>query len=511
MSVIKTIQDKILGTSLQRKTKILFINTTIGLFLLTGAAIGSLIGLKHDYDSTFLNQEQKLKQLVVIQNIYSSILAEFLKKNSISQKISHLRKAWQDFVAIQEDNNYGTRFKDFYADLFLDYQSQIKELSQSEKEIAQIINNYFSTNETYNFSQFQNTAFSLNQLLHKAIQLRIKILNLKKNASDSLFTASIVLITSLLVMIVLATLFFSKIIISSIEDLYNSLENIIFQKTKKLREFNDDLQQIIQKKIKESRQKDQIMYQQARLASIGEMIQNIAHQWRQPLNSLTLIIQSFKIKFEDGNLSQNFVESQTQNALRIAKNMSDTIENFRNFFQPNSTKKSFNIAKSIQDSINIIKATLLKNGIDIFVLVPEEISLLGYENAFTQVVLNLINNAQDAILMENVRNGIIEISFDFDDEEVSLVFLDNAGGIKTQEIEKIFEPYFTTKHQSLGTGVGLYMVKQIVEKQLDGRIVAQNQEWESKITHQGYYGASFKITLPRSSLLQRKQNALQEN
>lgn len=302
-------------------------------------------------------------------------------------------------------------------------------------------------------------------------------------------------------MIVLTTLLFSKIVISSIEDLHSSLENIVFEKTKKLREFNVDLQQIIQKKIEESRQKDQIMYQQAKLASIGEMIQNIAHQWRQPLNSLSLIIQSFKIKFEEGNLSLNFVETQTQNALRIAKNMSDTIENFRNFFQPNSAKKSFNIAKSIQDSINIIRATLLKDGIDVFVLVPERISLLGYENAFTQVVLNLISNARDAILMENVRNGVIEISFELNEQEISLLFFDNAGGIKTQETEKIFEPYFTTKHQSLGTGIGLYMVRQIIEKQLDGRIVAQNQKWESKITHQKYYGASFKITLPRSSLL----------
>lgn len=504
MCFLKKIQKRILGTSLQRKTKILLINTALGFLLLAGSAIVSLIGLKYDYDSTFFNQEQKLKQLIIIQNIYSSILAESLKKGSISQQIAHLEKAWQDFTSIQESSNYGTKFKEFYASIFLDYQPQIKELSQSEEEISQIINTYFLSDASYDFSQFQNIAISLNRLLHKAIQLRIKILNLKKSASDSLFITSIILIASLLTFIMLTTLFFSKIIIASIQALHHSLENTIFQKTKELRKFNDDLQQIIQKEIKESRQKDQIMYQQARLASIGEMIQNIAHQWRQPLNSLTLIIQSFKIKFKDGNLSQNFIENQTQNALRIAKNMSDTIENFRNFFQPDNAKKAFNITTSIHNSIKIIEATLLKNGIDIFVFVPEKMSLLGYENAFAQVVLNLINNAQDAILMENVRNGIIEISSQLENEEISLIFLDNAGGIKTQEIEKIFEPYFTTKHQSLGTGVGLYMVKQIVEKQLNGRIIAKNQEWESRITRQRYYGASFKITLPQSSLSQNQ-------
>lgn len=498
MSFIDILRDKILGTSLQRKTKILLINTTAGLFLLVCATLGSLVGLKHDYDMTFFNQEQKLKQLIVIQNIYSSILAEFVENNSTSQKINRLKKAWQDFKAIQEDVNYGTRFKEFYADIFLDYRAKITELSESEEEISQIISAYFASDDPYSFTQFQTIAFTLNQLLHRAVELRIKILNLKKQASDSLFSTSIVSITCLLVVIVITTLFFSQIIIDSIQDLHQSLEIIIHQKTKKLREFNHDLKQTIQRELKESRKKDQIMYQQARLASMGEMIQNIAHQWRQPLNSLTLIIQGLKIKFEGGKLSSDFVETQTQNALRIAKNMSDTIENFRNFFQPSQVKRFFSLEASIRNSLNIVKASLQNNKIDAFVFVSDEVSILGYENTFSQVILNLISNAQDAILSGKIQNGIIEISCYLHDEKISLVFLDNAGGIKTQEIDKIFEPYFTTKHQSVGTGIGLYMVKQIIEKQFGGEILVQNRQWESRMTHQKYRGASFEITLPRS-------------
>ena len=494
----KNIRKKILGTSLQRKTKILLFNIAIGFFLITGMTFISLVGLKHDYDSSFINQEQKLKQLIIIQNIYASVLAEFLRQNPATQEVNQLKKAWDDFSSMQETSNYGTRFKDFYAKIFLNYSARITDLSQSEAQIAQIINHKLSNEKTPNFTFFRQTALSLNDLLHKAIQLRIDILNLKKNSADSLFLTSLILIGILLALIILTTLFFSKIIISSIKDLHNSLEHTIYQQTRELREFNNDLQLMIEKEVKESRQKDHIMFQQARLASIGEMIQNIAHQWRQPLNSLTLIIQSFKIKFDHNKLSRLFIDTQTQNALRIAQNMSNTIENFRNFFQPHASRDFFSIQKSIYDSLNILQANLKNSNINVFVIEGEEICLFSYENAFTQVILNLVNNAKDAILAEEIQDGIIEISFCKNQDLITLEIRDNARGIKIKELEKIFEPYFTTKHKSVGTGVGLYMVKQIIEKQMEGKISVENQLWMSKITQQKYHGACFQIVFPVS-------------
>ena len=494
----QNIRNKILGTSLQRKTKILLLNIAIGLFLITGMTFVSLVGLKHDYDSNFINQERKLKQLIIIQNIYASILAESLRQNPASQKVNQLKQAWNDFSSMQETSNYGTQFKDFYAKVFLNYSSQIEELSQSEQQITQIISNRLSIDKEPNTIFFQKTALGLNALLHKAIQLRIEILSLKKNATDSLFATSLILIGISLALIILTTLFFSQIIISSIKNLHHSLEHTIYQQTKELRDFNNDLQLMIEKEVKESRQKDHIMFQQARLASIGEMIQNIAHQWRQPLNSLILIIQGFKIKFDHNKLSQSFIDTQTQNALRIAKNMSDTIENFRNFFRPHTSRDFFSIQKSIHDSLNIFQANLKNSNISVSVIGEEEIGLFGYENAFTQVILNLVNNAKDAILSEQIQNGRIEISFYKNEDLVMLEIQDNANGIKIKEIEKIFEPYFTTKHKSTGTGVGLYMVKQIIEKQMEGKISVKNQSWMSKITQEKYYGACFQIAFPIS-------------
>lgn len=498
MGFLQEIKHKLLGTSLQRKTKILILNTLIGLFLISSTAVISLFGLKYDYDSTFINQERKLKQLIVIQNLYSDLLTHFIKKEKTDQSIKDLQNAWKIFDQISEfDENYATKFKDFYTRLFLDYQDRLSDLSEAEIQIAQIINHEIA-DETTSFDLFKATVINLNLLLHQAIELRIEILNIKKQATNSLFLTSLFVVVILITIIISTTLIFSQIIISSIKELHQSLEKVVNEKTKELRNLNEDLQKMIQEKITELRQKDQIMYQQARLASIGEMIQNIAHQWRQPLNSLMLLIQSFQSKYENGKLTHEFIHSQTKDALRIAKNMSDTIENFRNFFHPQTSKEEFCIQESIDDSFCILSSNLKHSNIHFYSPSKERTIFFGYENAFAQVVLNLINNAKDAIVSENIEDGVVEIDVIENQEEIKIIAQDNAGGIKIAEIEKIFEPYFTTKHKSVGTGIGLYMVKQIVENQMEGKIFVKNAFWISKITKQEYFGAIFEITLSKA-------------
>ena len=508
MKFLQKIKNKLLGTSLQRKTQILILNTLVGLFLISSTAILSLFGLKHDYDSTFINQERKLKQLIVIQNIYSNLLTHYIRQEQTKQSVQELQSAWKVFDQISEvDENYATKFKDFYTRLFLKYQTRLNELASAEVQIAQIINHEIA-DETTSFELFKTTVINLNLLLHQAIKLRIEILNIKKQATNSLFLTSLFVVAILITIIISTTLFFSHIIIASIKELHHSLEQVVSEKTKELRHLNKHLQKKIQDKITELRQKDQIMYQQARLASIGEMIQNIAHQWRQPLNSLTLLIQSFQSKSENGKLTHEFICDQTKNALRIAKNMSDTIENFRNFFHPHSTKEYFCIQKSIQDSLSILSSNLKHNDIEFYTPSKSQIMFFGYENAFSQVILNLINNAKDAINSEHLEKGIIEIDVIEDKNEIKIITQDNAGGIKLQEIDKIFEPYFTTKHKSVGTGIGLYMVKQIIENQMKGKILVKNSHWISKITKQEYFGAIFEIILSKALDTQGEENVL---
>lgn len=248
------------------------------------------------------------------------------------------------------------------------------------------------------------------------------------------------------------------------------------------------------------------MYQQARLASMGEMIQNIAHQWRQPLNSLIILFQSFKLKYEQQKLTDDFVAKETEFALKIAKNMSDTIENFRNFFRPNLTRERFSLTQSIQDSIRLIKPTLEQNHIEVFFTYTQDLEMFAYENAFAQVVLNIIKNSQDIFTKEDAPEdapkGVVQITLKQLEQDcdstpfVLLEIMDNGGGIKLKDIDKIFEPYFTTKHKSIGTGIGLYMVRQIVEKQMGGSIEVRNGVWWCEPKAQEFYGAIFMIRFP---------------
>lgn len=498
MDFLQKIKHRLLGTSLQRKTKILILNTLIGLFLISSTTVVSLFGLKYDYDSTFINQERKFKQLIVIQNIYSDLLTHLIQQEKTEESLKELQKAWKDFNHVSEVNeNYATKFKDFYTRLFLDYQTRLDELSEAEIQITKIIDHEISI-ENSSPDLFKTTAINLNLLLHQAIELRIEILNIKKQATNSLFLTSLFVVAILFTIIISTTLFFSQVIITSIQELHHSLKQVINKKTKELRTLNKHLQHTVQEKIAELRQKDQIMYQQARLASMGEMIQNIAHQWRQPLNSLTLIIQSFQSKSENGKLTHEFICNQTQNALRIAKNMSETIENFRNFFHPHTSKEVFCIQESIENSLCIVKSNLQHNSIDLHISSEKKIMYFGYENAFSQVILNLVNNAKDALLANCSETRVAQIAISESENEIKILIQDNAGGIKPKEIDRIFEPYFTTKHKSVGTGIGLYMVKQIIENQMKGKILANNSYWVSRITKQEYFGAIFEIILPKS-------------
>ncbi|ANV98785.1 hypothetical protein BBW65_06655 [Helicobacter enhydrae] len=486
-------KNKILGASLEYKAKILILNICIGLILVTLTMLFSLFGLKYDYDSHFINQEQKLKDLIVIQNIYSDLLTKLLREQDPQKELQLLKQAWSEFNAINEKTNLFTHFKDFYAKVFLSHHKELEELKNSEAQIKQIIGERFD--DTSILAQEEILA-NLNTLIHKTIQLHIQILNLKKQATDSLFLFSSSLLIVIACIIILITLVFAQMILVSIKNIHHSLKLIVSDKTKQLRQINDDLQKTIKKEVADSKRKDQIMHQQARLASIGEMIQNIAHQWRQPLNTLVLIIQSFKSKADNDKLTREFIDTQTKDALRIAHNMSETIEDFRNFFQPSTTKTHFSFANSLQSAFNIAKAHLQHQNIGIQTAIPQDFSIFGYENAFTQVLLILINNAKDAILSHQIPKGIIELQVSTEEQYYCIQIKDNGGGIQFQDKERIFEPYVTTKHKSVGTGVGLYMAKQILECQMDGKIFVENIHWCNRITQEEYFGAMFSIKLP---------------
>lgn len=245
----------------------------------------------------------------------------------------------------------------------------------------------------------------------------------------------------------------------------------------KLKEINEHLEERVDDAVSELRKKDQLLIQQSKMAAMGEMIGAIAHQWRQPLNALGLIVQDFKISYQLEDLNAEYIDKITHEAMEQIRYMSKTIDDFRNFFRPDKPKAVFTIQNAILDALKIVSSQLTVAKIQVKTKFDERPMLVdGYENEFKQVVLNLITNAKDAILEKRGDDGtgVISIGVYKEGNKAILTVADNGGGIKESVFGRIFEPYFTTKDQSKGTGIGLYMSKMIIEDNMNGLIFASN-------------------------------------
>ena len=238
---------------------------------------------------------------------------------------------------------------------------------------------------------------------------------------------------------------------------------------------------------KELQKKDALIFQQSKLAAIGEMIGNIAHQWRQPLNSIGVTMMKLELKNESGDLTQEVISDVIENTNSIISHMSKTIDDFRNFFSPNKSKTIFLIRDNIQSILALMIPQLHNHCIEIDVNGNQDIEVYGYENELKQVLINIVSNAKDAILNnKSIEDGLITIDIITKNHNLIISISDNAGGIPEDIINRIFEPYFTTKFKSQGTGLGLYMSKVIIEKNMKGTLDIQNSE----------QGAIFNISIP---------------
>ncbi len=272
-------------------------------------------------------------------------------------------------------------------------------------------------------------------------------------------------------LVFLFSIILTVLIINNFKTLHNTLEQKVEDKTKELQELNNYLETKVSKEVTQNRKKDIIMFQQARLASLGEMLNNIAHQWRQPLGSLTMIIQSFQTKMSLGKLSEKFVDQKVQDALLLADNMSNTLDDFKNFFSPDKTKSKFFIKNCLEHSMELSKYLLEKENIEIKLIIKEDIEINSFYNELSHVFLNIISNSKDALCSAIDKNDrIIKIIVHKYKKNIIINMIDNGGGIQKKVIPKIFEPYYTTKYKSAGTGIGLYMSKQIIEKHMNGTI-----------------------------------------
>jgi len=260
---------------------------------------------------------------------------------------------------------------------------------------------------------------------------------------------------------------------------------------KKLKNYNKTLQKEITKVKKDLIEYESIMKRQSKMAAMGEMLENIAHQWRQPLSAVSVLSTGMMLQNDQDMLNKELLDAGLNDINEQAQYLSKTIDDFRNFFKPNKQKNRFSLKSVIKTAIKLSKARYVKEHIE-FVTDINDMELFTYENELLQVLLNLITNAKDELIKKDSRKFIF-IETTSDTNYLYIKIKDNAGGIDKYIIDRIFEPYFTTKHNSQGTGIGLYMSDNIV-KHMNGKISVENVnvEYNSSI----YLGACFNIRLP---------------
>ena len=218
------------------------------------------------------------------------------------------------------------------------------------------------------------------------------------------------------------------------------------------------------------KQKEHLLYQQSKMALMGEMMSAIAHQWRQPLNALAALNMQVEMKLElDGKIEEEEYQPISENINRQLGYMSKTIDDFRDFFIPSKEKSLFNVCQMVYDVYDILKPQFINNNIELNINC-KELFVLGFPNEFKQVIINILNNAKDAIISNEIENGKVNIKMVKMNEKVKILIRDNGGGISPEIISKIFTPYFTTKFKSKGTGIGLYMSKMIIEQSMQGEL-----------------------------------------
>ena len=219
---------------------------------------------------------------------------------------------------------------------------------------------------------------------------------------------------------------------------------------------------------------------------VNEMIGNIAHQWRQPLGEMSAVLMNIQVRYEFGDFDGAFLVESIQQCNKINAYMSGTISDFQNFFKPSKEKEVFEISEACQRSITILQASLKYHGIEFSFDISEKMEVYGYPNEFAQALLNILSNAKDVLSEREISNPFIRLYLKKGYKYILIVIEDNGGGISNEHMDRIFEPYFTTKYAKQGTGIGLYMTKMIIENNMGGIINVKNTN----------SGALFTIKLP---------------
>jgi C4-dicarboxylate-specific signal transduction histidine kinase len=278
----------------------------------------------------------------------------------------------------------------------------------------------------------------------------------------------------------------SHIILLAMEDITErrEAEKSLVKRQQDLEKTNRSLEALIDQAVDELRRKDQIILE-GYITNMGEMINNIAHQWRQPLNMLGLAFQQVKFCYDSDGCTKEFIEENADLAMKTIKQMSQTIDDFRHFFRSDREKSTFSVQQGIRGVITLLGKNFQDQQINIDLQTVGDPKITGYPNEYAQVIINILLNACDALVDRHIDAAKISIRAFSEKGKAVVVITDNAGGIAEEALGRVFDPYFTTKGPDKGTGIGLFMSKTIIEKNMGGSLTVRNTGG----------GAEFRITI----------------
>lgn len=278
---------------------------------------------------------------------------------------------------------------------------------------------------------------------------------------------------------------FSFLMTSIISDVIKKYKTQVQFKEEKLQNLNKNLASKVAYGIEEGKRKDKAILQQSKLARMGSMISMIAHQWRQPLTELSGVLMELETATRFKKVNDEHILNSIEKSDKMIEFMSNTIDDFRNFYKPDKKKENFSIVDSCKKALNLVSASLKDSSIELILDVQNDKEIFGYPTEYSQVILNLISNAKDILLEKKIEKPLIKLRIKTLGNLSIVTVSDNAGGIKEENFELIFDPYFSTKDSSKGTGLGLYISKLIIERNMGGELSVRNDK----------EGAVFKIVL----------------
>ncbi len=447
-------------------------------------------------------------QAKVVGNRLASRITYEMKSNEYSnEKMISLIAPYMadtlDHVAI-----YDEKMEQVFASSIPSYKDEKQELFESSrayKVIKDQFSNTFNTYESYHIVGYFPIDFPVHEgevlsrstgVLHLVFDARMNHLDAKEEIIDT----AIMNISIIFIMVTFFSGLMYFLVFKRLDALHIATKKMangdfdVHVKTKYQDELSDvietfntmavdinryihEMEDQVNKAVKEQHEQSKIMIQQSRLASMGEMIGNIAHQWRQPLNALSLLIQKIELFSQRGKLTQEILSESVNKASTIIQNMSTTIDDFRDFFKPDKQMEYFDLQTVVHDVMVLQEAGLKEANISVNISIDQpSCEVFGFKNEFAQVIINLINNAKDALIENQIEYKEISISAKQKKDQVVFKLSDNAGGIPVAIIDRIFEPYYTTKEEGRGTGIGLYMSKMIVEENMHGIMQVRNNE-----------------------------------